>query len=81
MERCERKAEIQVLRLENCYYISSDDVERFEEVVDVIWDGIEQEFSEDEDEEEEDEEEKDYDSDGNTIYSDEFEYFHDPYLW
>ena len=81
MERCERRAVVRELDLKDCYYISSDDVERFEEVVDVIWDGIEQEFSEDEDEEEEDEEEKDYDSDGNTIYSDEFEYFHDPYLW
>ena len=45
MERCERKAEIEVLRLDDCYCISSDDVERLEEiVVDVIWDGVEQEF-------------------------------------
>ena len=47
MERCERNAEVQVLHLENCYFISSDDVERFKEiVVDVIWDGIEQKRSE-----------------------------------
>ena len=46
MERCERKAEVQVLRLDNCYSIWSVDVERFKEiVVDVIWDGIEQEIS------------------------------------
>ena len=27
MERCERKAEVQVFCLDNCYYISSGDVE------------------------------------------------------
>ena len=44
MERCDRKAEIQVLRLDNCSYISSGDVERLKEiVVDVTWDGVEQE--------------------------------------
>ena len=38
MERCERNAAVQVLRLD-CYYISSDDVQRLKEiVVDVIWD-------------------------------------------
>ena len=44
MERCERNAEVQVLWLEDCYYILSDEVERLKEVVvvDVIWDGIEQ---------------------------------------
>jgi hypothetical protein len=63
MERCERNAEVQVLRLDCCYYISSDDVERLKEiVVDVIWDGIEQKFSEEDSEE--DSEETD---DGNTI--------------
>ena len=44
MERYERNAEVQVLRLDNCYDISSNEVERLKEiVVDVIWDGIEQE--------------------------------------
>ena len=39
MERCERNAEIEVLRLVDWYFISSDDVERLREiVVDVIWD-------------------------------------------
>ena len=59
MERCERKAEVRMLHLDNCYYISSDEVERLNEiVVDVIWDGIEQGVSE---------EDGDYDSDENTI--------------
>ena len=45
MERWERKAEVQVLRLNDCYCVSSGDVERLKEVVvDVIWDGIEQEY-------------------------------------
>ena len=40
MERYERNAEVQVLRLENCYSLLPDDVERLEEVVvDVIWEG------------------------------------------
>ena len=43
MERCERNAEVQVLRLDDCSYVSSDEVERLKEVaVDVIWDGLEQ---------------------------------------
>jgi hypothetical protein len=43
MERCERNAEVRTLRLEDCSYLSSDDVKRLEEiVVDVIWDGVEQ---------------------------------------
>jgi hypothetical protein len=43
MERCERNAEVHVLRLDNCYDISSAEVERLKEVVvDVIWDGVEQ---------------------------------------
>ena len=59
MERCERKAEVQVLSLDDCYYISSDDVKRLKEiVVEVNWDGIEQEISEDDSE--------DDDSDGST---------------
>ena len=42
MERCEREAEVRVLRLDNCYCISSHDVKRLKEiVVDVIWDGVE----------------------------------------
>ena len=40
MERYERNVEVQVLHLENCYNISSDEVDRLKEVViDVIWDG------------------------------------------
>ena len=43
MERCERNAEVQVLRLKDCHCISSDDVQRLKEiVVDVIWVGVEQ---------------------------------------
>ena len=43
MERCERSAEIQVLRLSDCYNLLSHHVKGLEEiVVDVIWDGIEQ---------------------------------------
>ena len=62
MERCERNAEVWVLRLDNCYYISSNEVERLNEiVVDVIWDGIEQTLEE--------EEEGEY-SDGNIITND-----------
>ena len=41
MERCERKAEVQVLRLDHCHNISSDDVKRLKEiVVDVIFNGF-----------------------------------------
>ena len=40
MERCERNAELQVLRLDGRYQISRKDLERLTEiVVDVIWDG------------------------------------------
>jgi len=43
MERYERNAEVQVLRLVDCYNISASDIERLKEVVvDVIWDGVEQ---------------------------------------
>ena len=53
MERCERDAEVQVLCLDGCYYISSDDVARLKEiVVDVIWDGVEREVSQYESEDE-----------------------------
>ena len=70
-ERCERYAEIRCLGLRDCYYISSDDVKRLKEVVvDVIWDGKEQELSDEDDEDESDgdtiedsEEESDEDSD------------------
>ena len=45
MERWERKAEVQELCLNNCYCVSSSKVERLREVVvDVNWDGIEQEL-------------------------------------
>ena len=44
VERRERKAEVRVLRLNGCYDISSDDVERLKEVVDVIWDGKSHEY-------------------------------------
>jgi hypothetical protein len=44
MERCERNTEVQVLCLDECYYVGSDEVERLKEVVvDVIWDGVEPE--------------------------------------
>ena len=78
MERCERKAEVQVLRLDDCYYLSSEDVERLEEiVVDVIWDGVEQEVSE-----EDSEDEIEYDSDGNTIDDlDDYDDDDDEFLW
>ena len=40
MERYERNAEVQVLRLEDCCSLLHDEVERIKEVVvDVIWDG------------------------------------------
>ena len=54
MERCERNAEIHTLRLDECSYLSADDVALLEEiVVDVDWDEIEQGFSgSDEDSEE-----------------------------
>ena len=62
MERCERNAEVQTLCLDECSYLSSDDVTLLEEiVVDVDWDGIEQGFSESEEESEE------HHSDRNTI--------------
>ena len=70
MERCERRAEVQVLRLDDCYYLTYDDVERLEEiVVDVIWDEIEQEISEEDSEEEREE----YDSEGNFIDDDDYD--------
>jgi hypothetical protein len=57
MERYERNAEVQVLRLDDCWNISDEDVQRLEEiVVDVIWDGAERTSAYDS------EEERDYDS-------------------
>ena len=47
MERCERNAEVQELHLENCYNLSEDDIEGLREiVVNVEWDGIEENFYE-----------------------------------
>jgi hypothetical protein len=47
MARCERKAAVHELDLNNCFSISSDDVERLGEiVVNVKWDGIEREVPE-----------------------------------
>ena len=64
MERYERNAEIQTLCLDDCSYMSSDDVERLEEiVVDVIWDGLEQGFSEVDSEENDGEGSEDSDDD------------------
>ena len=72
MERCERKAEVQVLRLDGCYFISSKDVQRLKEIiVDVMWDGVEQKVSEEDSDSEED---YDYDN-GDGI--DELEYDYD----
>ena len=43
MERCESKAEVLVLHLNDCYCVLSGDVKKLKEVVvDLIWDGIEQ---------------------------------------
>ena len=64
MERCERNAEVQTLRLDDCSYISFDDVERLKEiVVDVIWDGVEKDFSEEDSEEDDGEGSGDLDDD------------------
>ena len=66
MERYERNAEVKVLHLDCCYCISSDDIKKLKEiVVDVIWDGLEQEFSTDHDSEED--RDYDIDSDGNSF--------------
>jgi hypothetical protein len=49
MTRCEYKAEIHELRLDDCSYVLYDDIELLKEVVvDVEWDGIEQGFTDDE---------------------------------
>jgi hypothetical protein len=65
IERYERHAEVQGLRLGDCYNLSEEHVNRLEEiVVDVIWDGIEQIDSIDYGSEED----RVYDTDGNTIY-------------
>ena len=73
-ERYERDAEVQVLRLDGCYGISSDEVARLKEiVVDVIWDGVGQEalkwiYHGHESEEDRDDDDGDSDdSDGNSF--------------
>ncbi|KAJ7043600.1 hypothetical protein C8F04DRAFT_724165 [Mycena alexandri] len=51
MERCERKQDLWSLTLSECFLLGSNDVLRLQEIVpEVIWDEIEQGFSEDEDE-------------------------------
>ena len=72
MERYERNAEVRVLCLGDCYYFSSDDVERLKEVVvDVIWDGIEQEFSDENRDYENTNDDLDYDYDDLSSSSEE----------
>jgi len=49
MMRCEYKAEIHELRLDDCSYVLYDDIELLKEIVaEVQWDGIEQGFTDDE---------------------------------
>ncbi|KAJ7043642.1 hypothetical protein C8F04DRAFT_1072825 [Mycena alexandri] len=51
MERCERKQDLWSLTLADCSMLESDDVLRLEEIVpEVIWDEIEQGYTEEEDE-------------------------------
>ena len=67
MERCERKAAVRVLRLDHCNLLVSELVERLNQVVvDVIWDGIMQELS-DEDGDFSRDSDEEYDSEGNPI--------------
>ena len=77
MERYERKAEIQALRLEDCHNIFKDDIEKLcEIVVDVDWDGLEQGLYDSE-------EGRTYDSEGNIIddFGD-YDYYDELYhLW
>ena len=73
MERYERKAEVQVLRLVDCYYITSIQVKSLKEiVVDVIWDEIERGYS---DEDMDYDEDGDYDIDGTVDDYDDFSSF------
>jgi F-box-like len=73
MERYERNAAVQVLRLDDCCSIASYDVERLKEiVVDVIWDGVEQQKSL-----EDSEEDYDHDSDNEDAIFDELEHDYD----
>jgi len=52
MKRCEYKAEVQELRLDDCSYLLYEDVDLLKEiVVDVEWDGVEQGFTDDESDE------------------------------
>ena len=80
MERCERNADVQMLRLDGCYYISSYGVERLKEiVVDVVWDGVEQEALQETLQEffEGPEEDEDYESDGDPF----LDFGYDPNVW
>ena len=71
MERCERKAEVWVLYLDDCECVSYDVVVRLGEVVvDVRWDGIMQGLTD---------AEIDYDTDGNTIDSDDMDHDYDEF--
>ena len=71
MERYERKAEVGVLCLDECAFVSYDVVVRLREVVvDVRWYGMVVGFTD---------EDNDYDTDGNTIYSDDLGYDYDDF--
>lgn len=49
MKRCEHKAELHELRLQDCSYLLDEDIDLLKEiVVDVGWDGMEQGFTDDE---------------------------------
>ena len=49
MMRCEYKAEVHELRLDDCSYLLDEDIKLLKEiVVNVGWDGIEQGFTDDE---------------------------------
>lgn len=49
MKRCEYRAEVHELRLDDCSYLLDEDIELLKEiVVDVGWDGLEQGFTDDE---------------------------------
>jgi hypothetical protein len=73
MERYERKAEVDVLRLNDCNFVSHDVVVRLREVVvDVSWDGLMQGFSD---------EDLDYDSEGNIIDEMDYSDYDGLHLW
>ena len=78
MERYERNAEVQVLRLDDCYNISFDDVARLREVVvDVIWDGLEQRKPKND---EKKKKERVFDSEGNNIQVEDLDYDNGDYI-